>query len=121
MESSVEDMPSKDFLSKLEEKFFWWEKVGSEPRSAARIIAQAMSLAGFDDIVRLEQELGPDRLADIILKAEPGWIDAILGVLARSLVLATGRDIPAQAPVRSFVCCQISLIPVSIFCRRSRL
>jgi hypothetical protein len=81
-----------------------------------------MSLTGFDDIVRLEQELGPDRLADIILKPEPGWIDARSWEFWRGrLVLATGRDIPAQAPVRSFVCCQISLIPVSIFCRRSRL
>jgi hypothetical protein len=102
MESSAKPV-SKELLSELEQKFFWWEPVGSEPRSAARIIAQAMSLAGFDEIIQLERELGADRLAEIMLKAEPGWIDARSWEFWRGrLTLATGRDIPAEAPVRSF-------------------
>jgi hypothetical protein len=102
MESSTKSI-SGEFLSELERKFFWWEPVGSEPRSAARIIAQAMSLAGFDEIIQLERELGPDRLVEIMLKAEPGWIDARSWELWRGrLTLATGRAIPAEAPVRSF-------------------
>jgi hypothetical protein len=102
MESSFKPA-SKELLSELERKFFWWEPVGSEPRSAARIIAQAMSLAGFDDIIRLERELGPDRLVEIMLRAEPGWIDARSWQLWRGrLTLATGRDVPTEAPVRSF-------------------
>jgi hypothetical protein len=39
----------KDFLSELEQKFFWWEPIGSQPRSEVRILAQAMSLASFED------------------------------------------------------------------------
>jgi hypothetical protein len=102
MESSITPA-SKELLSELERKYFWWEPVGSEPRSAARIIAQAMSLAGFEDIIRLERELGPDRLVEIMLKAQPGWIDARSWELWRGrLALATGREIPAVAPVRSF-------------------
>jgi hypothetical protein len=90
-------------LPELEQKFFWWEPVGSVPRSAARIVAQAMSLAGFDDIIRLERELGPDRLVEIMLQAQPGWIDARSWALWRGrLTLATGRAIPSEAPVRSF-------------------
>jgi len=102
MESSVDPI-SKELLSELERKFFWWEPVGSEPRSAARIIAQAMSLAGFDEIVRLERELGADRLVEIMLSAQPGWIDARSWEFWRGrLTLATGRVIPAEPPVRSF-------------------
>jgi hypothetical protein len=94
---------SKELLSELETKFFWWEPVGSKPRSAARIIAQAMSLAGFDDIIRLERELGPQRLAEIMLNAQPGWIDPRSWAFWRGrLMLATGADIPVDAPVRSF-------------------
>jgi hypothetical protein len=102
MESSFKPA-SRELLSELEQKFFWWEPVGSEPRSAARIIAQAMGLAGFDDIIRLERELGPDRLVEIMLQAQPGWIDDRSWELWRGrLKLATGRDIPTKAPVRSF-------------------
>ena len=37
-------------------------------------LAQAMNLASFDDVRRLETALGPDRLAGAMLAAEPGWI-----------------------------------------------
>src|ERR1700730_11407825 len=47
--SSTRSLP-QSFLSELERKFFWWEPVGSQPRSDARILAQAMSMAGFDEI-----------------------------------------------------------------------
>jgi hypothetical protein len=65
--SSTHDLP-KEFLSDLERKFFWWEPVGSQPRSEARILAQAMSMAGFEEVRRLEQMLGCDRLAEIMLR-----------------------------------------------------
>ena len=63
METSPAPGLPKDFLSELERKFFWWEPVGSQPRSDARILAQAMSMAGFEEVRRLEQMLGCDRLA----------------------------------------------------------
>jgi len=68
------DLPS-DLASELERKFFWWENVTGTPRSHARILAQAMSFASFDDIRYLERRLGPDRLADAMFEAQPGWID----------------------------------------------
>jgi hypothetical protein len=103
MESLSTRVLPKEFLSELERTFFWWEPIGSEPRSSARIIAQAMSLAGFDDVLRLERELGPDLLAEIMLEAQPGWIDARSWEFWRGcLTLATGREIPPDAPVRSF-------------------
>ena len=63
-----------DLATELETRFFWWEPVGLQPRSHARILAQAMDLASFDDVRRLEKRLGPHRLAEVMLKAEPGWI-----------------------------------------------
>lgn len=94
---------SKDRLSDLERRFFWWEPVGVVPRSPERILAQAMSFADFEEILRLEQEVSPDLLVDVMLSAQPGWIDARSWEFWRGrLTRATGRAIPAEAPTRSF-------------------
>jgi len=103
METSPTRSLPKGFLSELERKFFWWEPVGSQPRSDARILAQAMSMAGFEEVRRLEQTLGYDRLAETMLQAEPGWIDERSWEFWRGrLMRATGCRIPDAAPVRSF-------------------
>jgi hypothetical protein len=75
METSSTSGLTKQVLSELERKFFWWEPVGSQPRSGARILAQAMCMAGFEEVRQLEQMLGHDRLAETMLLAEPGWFD----------------------------------------------
>jgi hypothetical protein len=99
----VRSLPA-DLASELERKFFWWEPVGSQPRSDLRILAQAMSLASFEDVRRLETMLGADQLIDVMLKAEPGWIDERSWDFWRGrLALATGRAIPETPPRRSFV------------------
>ncbi|WP_291848946.1 hypothetical protein [Bradyrhizobium sp.] len=100
--SSTRGLPKRLF-SELEKRFFWWEPVGSQPRSDARILAQAMCLAGFDEVRRLEQLLGSDRLVETMLQAEPGWIDERSWEFWRGrLMRATGRRIPEAAPARSF-------------------
>jgi len=92
-----------DLASELEGKFFWWDPAGSQPRSSARILAQAMDLAPFDLVLRLERELGCDFLADATLGAEPGWIsDRSWEFWRGRLVRATGRVIPEDPPRRSF-------------------
>jgi hypothetical protein len=63
-----------------------------------------MSMAGFDDVRRLEQLLGCDLLADVMLQAEPGWIDdRSWEFWCGRLMRATGRKIPDTPPVRSFL------------------
>lgn len=100
--SAARSLPA-DLASELERKFFWWEPVGSEPRSALRILAQAMNLAAFEDVLRLETVLGADQLIDVMLKVEPGWIEERSWDFWRGrLVLATGRAIPEMPPRRSF-------------------
>ncbi|MEX2127102.1 MAG: hypothetical protein WD871_02510 [Xanthobacteraceae bacterium] len=89
--------------AELEQKFFWWEPVDAHPRSDARILAQAMNLAPFGEVRRLEQSLGPHRLAEALLQAEPGWISERSWEFWRGrLALATGRQLPDAPPRRAF-------------------
>jgi hypothetical protein len=90
-------------LSDLESKYFWWEPIGTEPRSPQRILAQAMNMASFDDVRRLEQEVGHDALLNTMLAAQPGWLSERSWEFWRGrLAFATGRSIPEDAPRRSF-------------------
>jgi hypothetical protein len=98
---ATHDVPT-EFISELESRFFWWEPVGSQPRSADRIVAQAMSFAGFADVRRMEQTIGCDRLVDTMLASQPGWIDERSWEFWRGrLMRATGRNIPDTPPRRS--------------------
>jgi hypothetical protein len=103
METSSIHAASREFLSELERKYFWWEPVGSRPRSDARILAQAMNSASFEDVRRLEHTLGQDFLVGTMLGAGPGWINERSWEFWRGrLMRVTGRNIPDTAPRRSF-------------------
>jgi len=92
-----------ELASELESRFFWWEPVGLHPRSSMRILAQAMNFASFEDVLRFERIIGSDRLAEVMLGAEPGWLNDRSWEFWRGrLVLATGRAIPEEPPRRSF-------------------
>jgi hypothetical protein len=92
----------RDLATELERKYFWWETVDSQPRSDARILAQAMDLASFEDARRLETTLGPSDLADVMLSAEPGWISERSWEFWRGRLLPSGRAIPETPPRRRF-------------------
>ena len=95
-------MPA-DLAAELERKYFWWEPVGTEFRDEARILAQAMDRAGFDEVRRLEKVLGCDTLIETMLQAEPGWFsDRSWEFWRGRLEFATGRAIPEEPPRRSF-------------------
>ena len=92
-----------DLIAELENEYFWWEPVGSQPRSQTRILAQAMDQASFADIRRLETVVGPKRLVEVMAQAEPGWFSDRSWELWRGrLALATGLAIAAEPPRRSF-------------------
>jgi|ERR1041385_1424886 hypothetical protein len=92
-----------DLISELERRYFWWEPVGTQPRSAERVVAQAMNNGSFEDIRRLECELGYDALLNTMLAAQAGWLDDRSWEFWRGrLLLATGRAIPEKGPRRSF-------------------
>ena len=103
MDTIATDSLPADLATELERRFFWWEPVGLQPRSHARILAQAMDLASFEDVRRLEKLLGARRLAEAMLQAEPGWISERSWEFWRGrLALATGWAMPEAPARRSF-------------------
>lgn len=102
LRSPLSDISSES-LSDLEKRYFWWEPVTSEPRSKARVVAQAMNLALFEDMKHLESHLGYDCLVEAMLAAEPGWFsDRSWEFWRGRLAFATGRAISEEPPRRSF-------------------
>jgi hypothetical protein len=80
-----------------------WKPPGGQRHSDDRIIAQAMNLATYDDILLLEQTVGRAGPVEIMLHAEPGWLNDRSWEFWRGrLSLATGAAIPDQAPRRAF-------------------
>ncbi|MGH9520272.1 MAG: hypothetical protein ACRD2D_11510 [Terriglobales bacterium] len=101
MSVSWENSAATALITELERKYFWWQQIGGQPRSEARILAQAMDLADFTNIRQLETSVGPQRLIEVMLHAQPGWLSGRSWELWRGrLSLATGRPIPDKAPQR---------------------
>jgi hypothetical protein len=94
---------SRETIAEFGRKYLWWQPVGGAPHSEDRIIAQTMNLGTYDDILLLEQTVGQARLVEIMLHAEPGWINDRSWEFWRGrLSFATGAVIPDEAPRRAF-------------------
>jgi hypothetical protein len=92
-----------DVIAELGRKYLWWEPVAGQAHSEERIIAQTMNLGTYVDILLLEQSVGRPRLVQIMLHAEPGWINDRSWEFWRGrLSFATGMSIPDKAPKRDF-------------------
>lgn len=91
----------RDLAAELESKYFWWEPVGSQPRSDARILAQAMEFASYADIRRLERTVGQQTLAAVMRQAQPGWFSERSWEFWRGrLSRQAGESIPDEPPRR---------------------
>jgi hypothetical protein len=94
---------SNETIAEFGRKYLWWKPVGAQPFSDDRIIAQTMDLGTYDDILLLEQTVGKERLAEVMLRAEPGWINDRSWEFWRGrLSFAIGAAIPLKAPRRAF-------------------
>jgi hypothetical protein len=94
---------AQETIAKFGRKYIWWEPIGGQSHSEDRIIAQTMNLGTYDDILLLEQTVGQSRLVEIMLRAQPGWINDRSWEFWRGrLSFATGAAIPDKAPRRSF-------------------
>ena len=99
----TESEVSREIIAGFGRKYLWWQPVGGKPHSEERIIAQTMNLGTYDDILLLEQTVGQPRLVEILLQAEPGWINDRSWEFWRGrLSFATGAVIPQEAPRRAF-------------------
>jgi hypothetical protein len=95
---------AQETITKFGRKYIWWKPVGEQPHSEDRIIAQTMSLGTHEDILVLEQTIGQSRLVEVMLRAQPGWINDRSWEFWRGrLSFATGAAIPDKAPRRSFL------------------
>jgi hypothetical protein len=102
MEASPLHRLPAELASDLERKYFWWDAVDARPRSDDRILAQAMDLASFADVRRLETELGLWRLVEAMRAAEPGWISDRSWEFWRGRLRSVGLTIPQTPPRRRF-------------------
>jgi hypothetical protein len=97
----ADDVATK-YIAELGLKYLWWDPVSDEPPSENRIIAQTMNFGTFDDIVVLQQAVGANRLVEVMLRAEPGWLsDRSWEFWRGRLSPAAGGAIPEEAPRRS--------------------
>jgi hypothetical protein len=93
----------RDLIRELGRKYLWWSPVEGSTHSDERIIAQAMNLATFEDVRRLEDILGPQRLSEVMRSAAPGWLsDRSWEFWRGRLSLALGTDLPENPPQRNF-------------------
>jgi hypothetical protein len=94
---------STDAIAAFGRKYLWWEPVNGRPHSEDRIIAQTMNFGTYDDILLLEEVVGWARLLEVMLRAEPGWINDRSWEFWRGrLSFTTGAAIPDKAPRRAF-------------------
>jgi hypothetical protein len=95
--------PLTELIGEFGRKYLWWQPADGVTHSENRIIAQTMNLGTYDDILMLEEIVGHTRLVDVMLHAEPGWIDDRSWEFWRGrLSFATGAVIPRTAPRRIF-------------------
>jgi len=100
---AMQNSTENHLLAEFGRKYIWWAPIGSEPHTPARIIAQVMNTGTYEDIRRLETTLGFARLADVMLRAAPGWFSARSWSFWRGrLRLETDNLIPAEPPRRAF-------------------
>ncbi|MBR1219613.1 hypothetical protein JQ557_16525 [Bradyrhizobium sp. U87765 SZCCT0131] len=96
------DAETRRLIADLSRKYVWWEPIDGRSHSDDRVIAQAMNLATFDDVLRLEQIIGRDRLVGLMRLAEPGWFSERSWEFWRGrLSLSTGEAIADEPPRRA--------------------
>lgn len=97
MQSSIEDL-----IETLGRKYVWWPPTGDQPHQPARIIAQVMNLGTYEDIRRLERAVPPERLAEVMRAAEPGWFSPRSWEFWRGRLSVEGFIVADEPPRRSF-------------------
>jgi hypothetical protein len=94
---------AQSLIDELGRKYLWWRPIDGQLFSQDRVVAQAMNLGTYEDIIRLEVVLGQVRLAEVMLHAEPGWFsDRSWEFWRGRLSYATGAVLPEKAPRRAF-------------------
>src|SRR6516164_2655314 len=93
-----------DMIADLATKYIWWQPIGRRAHPIERVIAQVMNIGTYEDIRRLEDALGEDRLLGVMRDAEPGWFSARSWEFwrGRLSVLPGAEALPRTPPKRGF-------------------
>jgi hypothetical protein len=75
------------------------------------MIAQIMRLGTYDHILRLEEIVEPDGLANVMILSAPGWFDDRSWDFWRGR-LSSRSDIPPRRPKRTFAHAEMLRSPV---------
>ena len=62
----------RDFLLRMAKSYIWWKSPEEAIESPARIIAQVMEKGSLLDFLEAEALLGPDNMAEVLLRSDPG-------------------------------------------------
>jgi hypothetical protein len=90
------------FIDEIGRKYLWWEPVDGSRHTDDRILAQAMNLGTFDDVISLEEKIGEARLVSLMKRAQPGWFNDRSWEFWRGrLLFSTGEVLSERPPLRS--------------------
>jgi hypothetical protein len=64
---------SEWLIAALRRKYVWWAPDENERVPAERIVAQAMDIGVYEDILLLEEAFGTAALSRVLKNAQPGW------------------------------------------------
>lgn len=94
---------ASELIAELGRKYIWWTPTGGSPFAEERVIAQVMNIGTYADIRRLESIVEPGRLAEVMLRAEPGWFSRRSWEFWRGrLAGSVSTAIDAEPPRRYF-------------------
>jgi hypothetical protein len=69
----LDDPAQRAFLTRLAREYIWWKSPSEALAYPHRVVAQAMDLGTWDDVLALEEHLGPSLLREVLVRAEAGW------------------------------------------------
>lgn len=88
-------------LTRLAQRYIWWEPPEKALATPERVIAQVMTLGTVEDLDVLTRTVARSLLVDTLRHARPGWFDAPAWAFwHHRLGLISALDRPPALPVR---------------------
>ena len=89
-------------LDRLARAYVWWESPTGTGLSEDRLLAQAMNIGSYDDILLIEGTFGAERLASVMRSAQPGWFNPRSWEFWRGRLRHRGLEVRDMPPQRRF-------------------
>lgn len=93
---------SPEVLKPFASKYIWWKSPDEAVAMPQRVIAQVMNLGDYDDVQRLEAQVGEEAFRAALRQAEPGQFNARSWAYWHYRLNLCEVDCVPPRPVRSF-------------------